>query len=118
MASVLATRSGMMKATLDDSLPIACRNEGNGALRRQTIVRSSLARISSSAAAQVWPKLSRLLQRLSEATQSRARTGSPSWNLRPSRRRIVQVLPSADTSAPSAICGLTVKLAPVANSVS
>ena len=34
-----------------------------------------------------WPSASRCAQRRMEATQSRARTGSPSWNSRPSRRR-------------------------------
>ena len=40
-----------------------------------------------------------------EATTSFASTGSLSWKRRPSRRRKVQVRPSAETSSPSTICG-------------
>ena len=45
----------------------------------------------------VWPIASRFIQRCSEATQSRASTGVPSWNSSPSRSRIVQRRPSFST---------------------
>ena len=47
---------------------------------------------------------SRFDQRVTLATQSLARTGSPSWNLSPSRSLKVQVSPSAATSSLSTIC--------------
>ncbi len=79
----------MMKGAGEPPLAIASRNSGNGALCLTSKVRSSIARIASSASAQVWPNGSRLLQRSSEAMQSALRTGSPSWNFRPSRSLIV-----------------------------
>jgi hypothetical protein len=42
---------------------------------------------------------------LIEATQALASTGSPSWNRRPSRKRIVQCLPPSSTRWPAIICG-------------
>ena len=53
----------------------------------------------------LWPIGSRFIQRSSDATQSRASTGSPSWNSRPSRSRMVQRRPLSSTLWPSTICG-------------
>jgi hypothetical protein len=44
------------------------------------------------------PNRSRSDQRMMEATQSFASTGSPSWNISPSRRANFQCSPSAETS--------------------
>ena len=51
-----------------------------------------------------WPMGSRGIQRNRLCTTSVARTGSPSWNFSPSRRRKVQILNSASCSSPSTIC--------------
>jgi hypothetical protein len=57
-------------------------------------------------AAQGLPKLSRAGQRMMLATTSRAATCSPSWNFRPSHRRINHARPSSETVCPSAMCRL------------
>jgi hypothetical protein len=59
---------------------------------------SSIAVISSSSAAMRTPNGSRFDQRLIEATQSTARTFSPSWNTRPSRSVMRQRSLSSDSS--------------------
>jgi hypothetical protein len=87
--SVLASRSGMMKQTLDEGLPIAASSPAKGCLSWMTSVLSSRAVIESIMVAANCPKLSRFDQRVIEATTSLARTGSPSWNLSPSRSAIV-----------------------------
>ena len=79
-------RSGMMKGTLLESLPIASRSSGNGFLSTIEKVLSSAAFISPTVWAIAWPRPSRFIQRASEAMQSAERTGVPSWNLRPSRK--------------------------------
>jgi len=66
----------------------------------------------------IWPNVSRFAQRATLAAQSAARTGVPSWNCRPGRRRTVKVRPSSDTWCPSAICGFGTDLASAENSVS
>ena len=55
------------------------------------------------------PNGSRFDQRLIEATQSIARTFSPSWNTSPSRRVKRQRSLSSESSWPAAICGCTLK---------
>jgi hypothetical protein len=80
-------------------------SSGNGFFRRKRKVRSSTAATSSVAAMSAWPKASRCPQRRTEAAQSRARTGSPSWNRSSSRKRMFQTRPSFSTVCPSAICG-------------
>ncbi len=55
------------------------------------------------------PNGSRLDQRLIEATQSAARTFSPSWNTSPSRSVMRQRSLSSESSWPAAICGWTTK---------
>ncbi|CKS91924.1 Uncharacterised protein [Mycobacterium tuberculosis] len=62
--------------------------------------------------------MSRLAQRLMEATTSSLVTGLPSWNSRPSRSVKVQVLLSGDTFHLSTICGLMWPSRSVAKSVS
>src|SRR5215471_8295984 len=52
----------------------------------------------------ICPIWSRAAHRLMLATVSFARTGAPSWNFSPGRRRNVQVRPSCDTSSASTIC--------------
>jgi hypothetical protein len=65
-----------------------------------------------------WPMASRLPQRISEAAQSSAVTALPSWKLKPSRSTKVQVLPSAEVSHLSTICGWGFRSLSIANSVS
>ena len=103
--SVRAMRSGMIAGMNSGVLASADGSSGNGFLRRNTSVRSSLATSSSVAAISAPPNASRLPQRSRLATQSRARTGSLSWNSRPGRRVRVQVLPSSPVVKPSSICG-------------
>jgi hypothetical protein len=69
------------------------------------MVRSSAAESSSDAAMSVWPNEFRRPQRPMLATQSRAKTGSPSWNFNPSRRVGVYNFPCAPMTVPSTICG-------------
>ena len=78
---------------------------GNGLLSRQTMVRSSGASNASTRTSMVAPTGSRFIQRRSEATQSRASTGSPSWKRSPSRRVMVRRFPSFSISSPASICG-------------
>jgi hypothetical protein len=99
-ASVAATRAGITYMLVS-----ANGSRANGFFRRNTMVRSSAADISSVAASRVWPMLLRWPQRRMEAMQSAARTGSPSWNHRPSRRVRRQPRPSSDTTWPATICG-------------
>ena len=67
--------------------------------------RSSMVSISFVAASNGCPNESREPQRRTDIAQSFAWTGSPSWNVKPSRKVNVQVSPSADTSCPAHICG-------------
>ena len=70
------------------------------------------------AAISAWPNASRLPQRPTLATQSRASTGVPSWNLRLSRSVSRQVFPSASVVNPSTICGCALNAPSCPNSVS
>ena len=101
--SVLAIRSGMMKAMGVLLLPSASSILGKGLRSRQRIVRSSTPTSSCWIARIIWPIGSRALQRVRLATTSLASTGSRSWNVRPGRSRNVQVRPSGDTSSASTI---------------
>ena len=65
-----------------------------------------------------WAIVSRLPQRLSEATQSSAVTGLPSCHSSPSRRVKVHSVLSGETSYLSTICGLNALFSSIANSVS
>ncbi len=107
--SVLAIRSGMMKAMGVLVLPSARSIFGKGLRNRQRNVRSSTAASSCWIALIIRPMGSRAVQRARLATTSLESTGSPSWNLRPGRSRKVQVRPSVDTSSASTIwrCGLS-----------
>ena len=102
-------RSGMMKQTLAVGLPRPCTSSGNGFFRRNTKLRSSVTTSSFSEASMRCAKPSRFIQRWIDATQSAARTGDPSWNLRPSRRRKGQVRPLSSIAWPSAIWGFGVR---------
>ena len=93
------------------SLPIMVRRRGKGWLRRNTSVRSSGDSIASSRPARACPSGSRFIQRAMEAAQSRDSTLVPSWNISPSRRRMLQRLPSSSITWPSAICGCGVSVA-------
>jgi hypothetical protein len=73
------------------------------------MVWSSIAEISSVRAISAWPNASRAPQRLMEATQSRASTFSPSWNINPSRSVSFQVSPSFSIVCPASICGVALK---------
>lgn len=81
-------RSGMMKHCEEFDLPSAAGSSGNGCLSRMRKRRSSITVISSVTRRTAWPKPSRTDQRAIDAMQSAARTGSPSWNVRPSRSAI------------------------------
>ena len=85
-ASVLASRSGIIAHISDGDFPSASGSSGNGFFRRNSIVLSSGADNSSVAASRAWPNASRFPQRCTDATQSRARTRSPSCHFSPSRR--------------------------------
>ena len=89
LASVLAMRSGIMKGTLLESLPIASSRSGNGFLSVIEKLRSSIGFISPITPGSVCPSTSRFIQRSSEAMQSSGRTGAPSCHLRPGRKVIV-----------------------------
>ena len=84
--SVAARRSGTITGC-GCTFERKCASSGNGFFRRQTSVRSSGVSIASTRGLIVSLTASRFSQRCSEATQSRASTGVPSWNSRPSRRR-------------------------------
>ncbi len=84
-ASVAAMRSGMMNGTFDEGLPSASSTYGNGFLSLRLKVLSLTAVQDSVISPSFWPNTSRLAQRSIEAMQSADFTGSPSWNLRPSR---------------------------------
>ena len=64
------------------------------------------------------PSASLAPQRLSEATQSSAVTGAPSWNLSPSRSVKEYFMASLLTVCLSTICGCSLKFSSSANSVS
>ena len=97
VASVAAKRSGMIAGMNEPTLPSAAGKSANGFFRRNWISRSEIALSSSVAPCKPAPKVSRFIQRLIEATASRARTGSPSWNFRPSRSLSTHVFLSSET---------------------
>jgi hypothetical protein len=90
----------------------------NGCLRMIWKRLSSIALISLVIAAIVWPIGSFCDQRLTDATASRASTGTLSWKISPSRSVIVHVNSSDETSARSAACGRGARLWSSENSVS
>ena len=98
-------RSGMMKAAGLDGLASAASSRGKGRFSLKRSRRSSSAASSSTTGSSFWPLELRFIQRFRLATQSVARTGSPSWKRRPLRSVKVQARPSSATSCPSAICG-------------
>ena len=110
-------RSGMIDGVFC-VLANAFGSAANGFFMRQTSVLSSVASSASSRSATVWPIASRFIQRRNEATQSRASTGVPSWNSKPSRSRIVQRRPLSSTRWPSSICGFGSSFSSRPNSVS
>ena len=71
-------RAGMMKGTLDDGLPSASSITPNGALSLMVKVLALGVSHVSTALTITPPKLSRLAQRLSDATTSSLVTGLPS----------------------------------------
>jgi hypothetical protein len=99
---VFAIRSGIMKHTRAPS-PYSIWLNGRFSQMRKR--RSSMVSISFVAASNGCPNESREPQRRTDIAQSFAWTGSPSWNVKPSRKVNVQVSPSADTSCPAHICG-------------
>jgi hypothetical protein len=105
IGSVRATRSGMMKQTCAWPLPSTSSSGGNGRVSLIWMVLSSAAVMPSTERIMICAAESRAAQRWIEATQSCARTGVPSWNLRPSRSLMRQVRLSSLTVWPSAICG-------------
>jgi hypothetical protein len=66
-------------------LPSASSNGGNGVFSRIRKLRSSITSMASVTPATACPTTSRFDQREIEAMQSFDLTGSPSWNLSPSR---------------------------------
>ena len=104
-ASVFASRSGIIAGISEGDLPSASGSSGNGFFSRNWMVLSSGADSSSVAASSAWPNASRLPQRWMLATQSRASTGSPSWNFSPSRSVSFHSLPSFSMVWPATICG-------------
>jgi hypothetical protein len=76
--SVRATRSGMTKQTGLVGLASPFTSIGKGRLRRKRRRRSSTASKLSVTVSSFWPVGLRFIQRRMEATQSAARTGSPS----------------------------------------
>jgi hypothetical protein len=83
---VAASRAGMMNGTLLDGLPSASSTMPNGSFSSSTKLFLSVACSLPVAASISLPSGSFLPQRSSEATQSSAVTGAPSWKRRPSRR--------------------------------
>ncbi len=75
----------MMNGTLLDGLASASSTIPNGDFSSSTKVFRSVAWSLPVAASSIRPSASRLPQRRSDATQSSAVTGWPSWNWRPSR---------------------------------
>jgi len=100
-----ASRADQSVATSSTFMLRLSSISGKGRFSRISKFRSLVARISSVACISVWPIVSRAPQRLIEATQSTAGTGSLSWKRSPSRRRNCQSRPLFETSCPSTNCG-------------
>ena len=118
LASVSATRLGIMNGTFELGLPSADSTRPVGSLRTMRNVFGLTTTRSPTKVMSFCPIESFAAQRLIEATQSSAVTGAPSCQRRPSRRVSVYVSLSALTSYLSTICGRISPLASVANSVS
>ena len=118
LGSVAATRAGMMNAGLADGLPMASSTRPNGVSSSMTKVLRSTGAIFDSEAISSRPSASLAPQRLSEATQSSAVTGAPSWNLSPSRSVNEYFIESLLTVCLSTICGCSFRFSSSAKSVS
>ena len=103
--STFASRSGMMNRQDVVTFEKASSIFGKGRFSRMEKTRSLSSVISATRASNSWPKASRRPQRRMEATQSRPRTGVPSWNFSPSRRVKRQRRPPFSTTWPCTICG-------------
>ena len=110
-ASVLARRSGMMAQETSAS---AFGSRANGFFSLKRITLSDGADSSSVRYISVPPNGLRLPKRCIVATQSRASTGVPSWNISPSRNVRSHCLPSSLITWPSTICGCTLNVGVVA----
>jgi hypothetical protein len=108
----------MMKQTGLVGLASPFTSMGKGRRSRKRRRRSSTASRLSVTDSSFWPVGLRFIQRRMDATQSAARTGSPSWNLRLGRSVIVTRRPSSSVWTPSAICGCARNSASRPNSVS
>jgi hypothetical protein len=107
LTGVEATRSGWRKMLREPSENSMVRN---GRFRTIWKRLSSTALTSLSMAAIVCPIGSFCIHRLTDATASRASTGTLSWKISPSRSVIVQVSSSDETSAPAAAWGCGARL--------
>ncbi|MBA7716154.1 hypothetical protein ES703_125219 [subsurface metagenome] len=116
--SVSATRLGMMNGARPLCLASVSRSAPYFSFRTIWNVRSSTTRYSAMNSVSFCPMASRAAQRLSEAMQSSAATGFPSWKFSPSRSLMVAVRPSSLMTSDSAICGCGCSFASSANSVS
>ena len=119
LGSVAASRAGMMNDGLAEGLPSASSTRPNGVSRSMVNVFASTGAILLTAAIISRPSAeSRAPQRLSEATQSSAVTGVPSWNLSPSRRVNEYFMASLLTVYLSTICGCSLTCSSSANRAS
>ena len=116
--AAVTMRAGIIAGTGAFGLPSTCSISGKGFFRVMVMVLAPFAAISAPAASSIRPRLSRGAQRLSDATQSAAVTGAPSWKRSPSRSANRQVSPSAETSCASTICGWIAPASSWANRVS
>ena len=115
---VSATRFGIMNGTSDDGLPrpSSTRPVGDDSTMRNVLASTASKPLTKDII--FWPVASFAPQRLIDAMQSSDVTGLPSCHRRPSRSVSVYTRPSALTVYLSTICGCTLPLASVANSVS
>ena len=116
--SVAASRAGMMNDGLADGLPSASSTRPKGLSSSMTKVFLSTGAILAVAAIRRRPTASLAPQRLSDATQSSAVTGWPSWNLSPSRSVNEYFMWSLLSLYLSTICGWSLRLPSSAKSVS
>ena len=107
-----------MKGTFELGLPSVSSTRPYGSLSFMVKVLASTALNSLTKSMSFWAIVSRLPQRLSEATQSSAVTGLPSCHSSPSRRVKVHSVLSGETSYLPTICGLKALFSSIANSVS
>ena len=85
---------------------------------RSRKVRASTASIPATRGIIACPVVTRFAQRWIDATTSCARTGEPSWNIRPGRSVKVQVRPSGEVTTLSAICNCGFSSASIVTSTS